>query len=456
MVETDGPSFALYITGPAFLISLVIVIHLMQAMTDAPTRFVLLAIWCRYTVAMFHEVTYRPVVGGLSIVAILTVAIVGYGISILGPRVLAYARIVPFYPFAAVALASSILNDRLMGLFNNGMKWLFMILLTIAAYEGMKRHGAVRLFRAVAFLFVVPIVLQWLSYVTDLKKVSESSTSADLAVSFIAGYQHQAGFAVIILTFLVVVIFAEADRFIVSLGGIAAAFTGLILCDYRTAMIAAALPAASFMLAETVRRFDPRERAQIITIMAALLAIAVAGLFVMKQDRFSDLLVIADKGGALVKPPEHFTEPEQKMLSGRAILWSDYISSYLRLDAGSQIIGRGADSWVGQFSLYAHNNFVSFLYEYGALGLALFVVFLASGIATAARSSGISRIGLLCCHVGFVLLSLGTMPMWLVEGGILYALLLARTWYANLEWTEARATAAVADEPGWLAERQPT
>ncbi len=73
---------------------------------------------------------------------------------------LAYARIVPFYPFAAAALASGILNDRPMGLFVNGMEWVFMILPTIAGYEGMKRHGAVRLFRAVTFVFAVPIVLQ--------------------------------------------------------------------------------------------------------------------------------------------------------------------------------------------------------------------------------------------------------------------------------------------------------
>ncbi len=126
---------------------------------------------------------------------------------------------------------------------------------------------------------------------------------------------------------MIVVIFSEADRFIVSLGGVAATFTGLILCDYRTAMIGAALPAASFLFVETVRRFDPRKRVHFITIMAALLAIAVAGLFVMKQDRFSDLLVIVDRGGALVKPLEHFTEPERTLLSGRAMLWSDNISS---------------------------------------------------------------------------------------------------------------------------------
>ena len=143
------------------------------------------------------------------------------------------------------------------------------------------------------------------------------------------------------------------------------------------------------------------------------------------------------------------------MLSGRAILWSDYISNYLRLDTGSMIIGRGADSWVGQFSLYAHNNFVSFLYEYGALGLTLFLVFLASGIVCAVRSAGMSRLVLICCHLGFVLLSLGTMPMWLVEGGILYALLLARTWYANLQWREEHlGLSAAADMRPWT-EGQP-
>lgn len=453
MVETDGPSFAVLITGPAFVTSLLLVLTQVRALPDSPTRFVLLAIWCRYALAMFHEVTYRPLAGGLSIVALVTVAVVGLGIATLGPRVFVYVRLLPLYPFAAAAAASSLLNERLMGLFNNGMKWIFIILLTVAAYESMKRNGAVRLFRALAIVFAVPIVLQWLSYATDLKKISESSTNADIAVSFIAGYQHQAGFSVIVLTFLIVVIFAQAERFIVSLAGVAIAFIGLILCDYRTAIIAAALPAASFMLVESVRRFRPSERGAVLAVAAAVLAVGVASLFVLEVDRFADLLVIADKGGALIKPPEHFTEPEQKMLSGRAILWSDYISNYLRLDAGSMIIGRGADSWIGQFSLYAHNNFVSFLYEYGALGLGLFLVFLISGFVTAVRSAGVSRLVLVCCHLGFVLLSLGTMPMWLVEGGILYALLLARTWYANLEWQEARLEAHASEARIWTGGR---
>ena len=92
---------------------------------------------------------------------------------------------------------------------------------------------------------------------------------------------------------------------------------------------------------------------------------------------------------------------------------------------------------MGQFPLYAHNTFISYTYEFGIFGLAAFSWILIANFVMAAQTRGDGKIVLLTCHVGFVVLNLATMPMWTLEGDILYALLLAQTWYLRLLRTKA-------------------
>ena len=433
MLVTDGPPFALAISIPVCFLSFVVLLIQLKQFPDRSSQYILTALWLRYSVAMFHDVTYRPLVGSLSIVAVMTVAMVVVGLAIVDLRVFRFAYLSAFYCFAFILVMSGLCNGLLEGLFNNLIKFTFFTLIAGGVYEALIRYGPARFYRAVATLLATPIVLQWISYVTDLKKISESSTEADLAVSFIGGYQHQAGFAVIILTFMVACILWRPRRLIVSCGTMAITLFGLIICDYRTAMIASMLPIGAIILSEMARRFKAEERPVILSALAVVLILIIIPIAAFKQERFADIANIIDKGGALIKPPEYYTDPEQKMLSGRLHLWSDYITHYNRSDTGSMLIGHGPDSWNGVFSLYAHNNYVSYLYEYGAVGLVLYLCFVVYNVSLCFNVRGVNRITLLTCHLSFMILSLGTMPMWMVEGGVLYALIIACTWYGQLE-----------------------
>src|SRR5262249_3641617 len=104
---------------------------------------------------------------------------------------------------------------------------------------------------------------------------------------------------------------------------------------------------------------------------------------------------------------------------------------YLDGDIVNNLVGFGPDAWVGRFSTYAHNTFISYLYEFGLFGLAGLIWILSSNFLTALRAEDNERPMLLSCHIGFVVLNLSTMGRWTLEGAILYALLLGQTWYSQ-------------------------
>ena len=95
----------------------------------------------------------------------------------------------------------------------------------------------------------------------------------------------------------------------------------------------------------------------------------------------------------------------------------------------SILVDFGLEGWVGRFSLYAHNTFVSYLYELGLFGVAAFLWILISNFLGALHASSADTPILISCHIGFFVLNLATMPFWTLEGAILYALLLSQTWH---------------------------
>jgi membrane protein implicated in regulation of membrane protease activity len=86
---------------------------------------------------------------------------------------------------------------------------------------------------------------------------------------------------------------------------------------------------------------------------------------------------------------------------------------------------------VGRFTTYAHNTFISYLYEFGLFGLAGLLWILISNFLMAARVRETKGLILVSCHIGVIVLNLSTMGIWTLEGAILYALLLGQTWYLH-------------------------
>jgi hypothetical protein len=271
-----------------------------------------------------------------------------------------------------------------------------------------------------------------------LKTINEDGSS-----SFIGGYQHQQALSIILLTFLYVTCFTLRLGALASYARLAIVAAGLSLANYRTALLSAALPAASLAISKLVRKFAPGQTTIVFVFLSIVAAFALIGIAIVAQERFADLGTMVDKGASLIQPPQDFTGAEKRLFSGRVYLWSLYIDTYLSGDIINILIGYGPESWFGRFPLYAHNTYISYLYEYGAFGVAAFVWLLLANLFIAFGVRGEDRLVLVLCHVGFIILNMATMAVWTLEGGMLYALLLGQTWY--------RRSPAAAHQPSSLS-----
>lgn len=437
------PSFPVYITLPVWGVTLVVVLFQLRRLREVHVGFLLLAIWLRYTLAVFHEYTYPPLVFGLSAIALSSIAVVLAGVLLIGARNMLLRKLEPIYVIILLALISAGINQSWIGAVNVTLKWLYLTIFALVTYIALERHGPDSVFRAVAMIFAAPVLLQWLSIAWGLETVNEDRT-----LSFIGGYQHQQAFSIILLTLLYVTVFSPGLPAIIRFIRLPVVAVGLAYANYRTSILSAAIPFATLAVTTATGKLVPKQRAVALVFLGAVTAVVVVGIVHLAQDRFADLGTVLDKGGSLIQPPEYFTVEEKRLFSGRIYLWSAYISEYMRGDSIHILFGFGPESWVERFPLYAHNTFVSQLYELGLFGLAALVWLLGANVAMAARTQGTPRINLLSCHLGFVVLNITTMPFWTLEGDILYAMLLAQTWYLRSQM--AAVTRVVGSAPDWL------
>jgi hypothetical protein len=216
---------------------------------------------------------------------------------------------------------------------------------------------------------------------------------------------------------------------IASYGRLVIVAVGVALANYRTSLLAAALPASSLVVSRLAGKFVPKQRSIAYVLLGLVTVFVFIGVATLARERFADLGTTLDKGASLIKPPEHFTTEDKRLFSGRLYLWSQYIDAYFGGDIINILVGFGPDSWVGRFTTYAHNTFISYLYEFGLFGLAALLWILISNFLTAVRVRDNGRLILISWHIGFIVLNSATMGIWTLEGAILYALLLSQTWY---------------------------
>jgi hypothetical protein len=423
-MEEQVPSFPIYVTVPVWGAILLLVFIQVRRLRDSCATFLLLATWFRYGIATFHQYTYPPVVLGLSLIALTSIIVVAVGLVVVGGRNLLIRKLIPIYGVMLVVLISAIANERWIEAVNATFKWLYLIVFALAAYSAMQRLGADRIFRSLAVIFAGPIGLQWLSVPWGLKTTAQDGSSF-----FIGGFQHQQSISIIFLTFLFVTCFSPSLSVIASYGRLVIVVVGVALANYRTSLLAAALPASSLVVSRLAGKFVPKQRSIAYVLLGLVTVFVFIGVATLARERFADLGTTLDKGASLIKPPEHFTTEDKRLFSGRLYLWSQYIDAYFGGDIINILVGFGPDSWVGRFTTYAHNTFISYLYEFGLFGLAALLWILISNFLTAVRVRDNGRLILISWHIGFIVLNSATMGIWTLEGAILYALLLSQTWY---------------------------
>ena len=207
----------------------------------------------------------------------------------------------------------------------------------------------------------------------------------------------------------------------------------ILKANYRTTILAS-VPLIFFFLASFSVKYLKNHAViyiLIVILLLPLLAILQFSNFDLGlQNRFSDLVFIVEKGSKLIKPPDYYTEADQDILSSRAYIWSNYLDKYFNGNVVNWMWGYGPSSWKNYFVNYAHNTYISYLFEFGFIGLlAMLSIWFVNFLFALRLIRTEIGISLLLIQAGFFILNMGTIPLWQIEGLILFAIITSFTWY---------------------------
>jgi hypothetical protein len=423
-----GASMPPWLLYPATLLAVAILAYPFYRVRNVIGRFALFALCFRYLASAHHAITFKASPVGMSWNALGSSAVFVGGLLLIQRRHLALKPLIPCYILIASVVASGLVNHDVPGIVDVVVKFGYLAIITISVYEGLCALGEGRMMNLLLWSAAIPLLFQALSIVFHIAKASE----ADGSTSYIGGYNHEAAFSIVLATCFVIGCFASGLRFWVRNAILLVLLAGMLVANYRTTILAfAPLAFAQFNL-DILGRFPPRQRVILAVVILTISGLAALGAAWMLRDRFLDLFTALASIDDLMKRQIFYTADERALLSTRPYIWSGYIYGWLDGGTKNLLAGFGPGSWVGTFSVYAHNTLVSSLYEYGLIGVVAISLMWAWMLATAWRIKDGPKGKLIAAHLSFFLLNMATMPHWMVEGNILYGIICGYTLYRAL------------------------
>jgi hypothetical protein len=421
-----APSLPAWMLYSVLLGTALIILFVMARSRDRAGAFVIGASWLRYVMQGFHTITYNGV-AGITFNALASMGTFAIGLLVIDWRHLALRFLLPFYVLIALALVSALANDGITpDVINVIVKHGYLIVMVLSVFGAMRRAKSGDFMTALLWAFLPTIIWQVLSVVFDIGKATETDITA---VSYIGGYNHEAAFSVILATCLTVTCFTTQLNKMVRTGLIVLCVVGIVMANYRTTLVAIAPLLVMFFAFSSLRRFPYRDRPFVVSALIVFAAIALGGASLLFAERFQDVSVAASGDVNFFKRAEYYTVEESRLLSGRPRIWSSYIFAWLDADLEEHVIGFGPESWNDNFYYYAHNTLVNYLYEYGLIGVVVILWVWFSMLAAALRVRHPQAGVLIGAHLSFLVLNMSTMPMWMIEGNILYGIICGYTLY---------------------------
>jgi hypothetical protein len=420
--QASAPSLPSWALIAATIVTLAAIAFPFVRAKNKHAQFLFAALTLRYLLSAYHQVTYQPLIAGLSINAMASIAVFAAGLALIPPRRLVLKALAPVYLLIGAIVVSGAINPDLSLFADALVKWGYFLVILICAREAAKdmRVGALSAF--LLFVFVPPAAFQALSVVLHVAKLTE----ADGAVSYIGGYNHEAAFSIVALTAMVLAGLAVSLPAWRRYAIMAACLVSLYLTNYRTAILAAA-PLLLFAVIDAAQPFRKADRRIVVLGMGAIGLCGLCAAGWLLRERFSDFGAFLRAGG-LPDSPSAFTAADRQLFSSRLYLWSQYLDAYGRGDLTHLVFGAGPEAWEGRFVTYAHNTLISTLYEYGVAGALALLFLWGRMIALAgAIADPDLRWKMIAAHSSVIVLNMSTMAQWLIEGLILYALVCGAT-----------------------------
>lgn len=426
-----GPSLPEWFLFPASLIFALVAGYLILRTRGLAARYVIFASWFRYTLSSLHEYSYQEAVAGISWIALGSVLIILIGFAVLDFRRILIKPLIPVGLICSCIAVSGILNDHLGSAFEPVLRFLFFSVICVAVLQALESGGALFLKRML-YLFVPLLLYQLASIFLGVVKAGEFDGSA----SYIGGFYHEQQFSIVLATCVLVAALAHGASRLLRTVMTIVALMGVYWANYRTTIIGLMPLVAVQLILNVPRAFAHGQRTLVrgVVGVAALAALAIVSGAVV--ERFSDLRTFATQAALVLEAPESFQSDERRLLSGRIQIWSGYIHAYAAAPTVQKVVGFGPDAWIGTFPKNAHNTVLSFLYEFGILGVAALLSLWITMLYMAFRAPSNVRPALVASHLGFLIWNMATLPHWQLEGNIFYGILCG--------YTLAKARVAVA------------
>jgi hypothetical protein len=419
----------------ASLMTLILILRTTKSVSLNSVHLVSLALWFRFSLSAFHQFTFEPIVAGLSINALGSIAVVLIGMFFIPKSYLLYKKFIFLYAFLVTVAVSTLVNGNFVAMVSVYIKWFYMLTLSILMVDGFRKGPLRQAFKILLLPFFLPIILFVMSFALGVSKPLE----LDGSISYIGGYFHEAGFSIMIAGALLLVCLLNAEQKKASLMWVISLFIIVFLVNYRTTMLAV-IPLTAVTIFYALNRGVSKSA----RITSQMFSIGVLGFFfsialIGNSERFVDFSRLFAQWDTILQAPQYFSRSERVLFSARLYIWSQYIYEFYQADLLNQLVGHGPESWNNNFNKYAHNTFVSYLYEYGVLGLGFFIMFILHSFLLAIKiPSRYFRSLCIMAYVGFVLLNMSTMPFWSMEGIIFFSLFYALILFYQLVLSSSR------------------
>ena len=392
--------------------------------TSLALKIVFWVVLVRLMLSSIHEFTYINIAAGLSIISIFSICIVGiiliYLTRIRYPYILG-SQFLLVKILILVMLVSGAFGNVVLSIVE-GIKWVFLVCMMCVLIVAIKENKALLVIRALCVVYSYPVFLVLLSIVFMEVKASE----ADGSRSFIGGFNHESAFSVILFTstFLFLA-HAEATKksVAVKFGILMIGLVLIFLVNYRTTIMAYLIFFGSYCFLVFLQSGI---REKLLSLIPLLLVLLVAPFMVSASllERFEEIPQFMADIAELLVPYDYYYNQDRKYFSGRLYIWNVYFMGWYESSGLEQLIGHGPGSWRSFYTLYAHNTYISALYEIGVVGfLILILIFTITFFKLIVLSNRpVLRIAL-CSMLGFLVLNMATMPLWQIEGVVLFSII---------------------------------